>query len=480
MSTKLTLGRRIALTFVVVGVVAAVTGVLLVQGTTSVHDGFGGLDEQRDRQLVAQQIQTVLSDNRVTTLAFVAGGVSEDDMGLAIQTLRDQQAELDALVAELDAGTTEPAERAALDDFLANHAVFEESAETFMPMLEAGDLGGALGVMFDPSGREAGTAAGEALDDFAAAVTDSSARLTAATDDHYDGVLRNAVVAGVVVLVLGVLAGWWLMRTVSRSVSRSARALDASSVELGAVSNRLGASAQETAVQAGVVSAAAEQVSANVSTVATAVEELGASITEISSNASEAAGVASRAVDETRATNVAVSKLGASSAEIGEVIEVITSIAEQTNLLALNATIEAARAGEMGKGFAVVASEVKDLAQETARATEDITSRVAAIQQETGGLVDVISRVSEVIAKINDYQTTIASAVEEQTATTAEMSRSISEVANGSGRIAVSIAEVARASSISVAGTSQTNLASAEVARTAEELRVLVGSFRVV
>ena len=478
MSIKLTLGRRIALTFVVFGLVAAVAGALLVQGTTSVHDGFGGLDEQRDRQLVAQQIQTVLSDNRVTTLAFVAGGVSEDDMGLAIETLRDQQAQLDALVAELDAGTSEPAERAALDDFLVNHAVFEEAAETFMPMLEAGDLGGALGVMFDPSGREAGTAAGEALDDFAAAVTDSSARLTAATNDQYDGVLRNAVVAGLVVLVLGVLAGWWLMRTVSSSVSRSARALDASSAELGAVSNQLGASAAATAVQAGVVSAAAEQVSANVATVATAVEELGASITEISSNASEAAGVASRAVDETRATNAAVSKLGASSTEIGEVVEVITSIAEQTNLLALNATIEAARAGEAGKGFAVVANEVKELAKQTSVATEEIGASIAAIQTDSNEAVAAIGRISAVIDHVAALQSTIASAVEEQTATTNEISRNVTEAARGSSEIAENITSVASGARSTTAGAEATKDAAAVLARVAADLQALVGGPR--
>ncbi len=175
-----------------------------------------------------------------------------------------------------------------------------------------------------------------------------------------------------------------------------------------------------------------------------------------------------------------IERLGESSAEIGNVIKLITSIAEQTNLLALNATIEAARAGDAGKGFAVVASEVKDLAQETARATEDISARVAAIQSDTGGAVEVINRISEVIAKINDYQTTIASAVEEQTATTAEMSRSIAEVAAGASRIAGSISEVSQAGAQSMEGVNQTNQASQEVARTAEELRALVSSFRIV
>jgi methyl-accepting chemotaxis protein len=188
--------------------------------------------------------------------------------------------------------------------------------------------------------------------------------------------------------------------------------------------------------------------------------------------------VASIAVSEAARATETIRQLGESSAEIGNVIKLITSIAEQTNLLALNATIEAARAGDAGKGFAVVASEVKDLAQETARATEDIGARVNAIQQDTGGAVEVINRISEVIAQINDFQTTIASAVEEQTATTGEMSRSIGEVAAGSNRIAANITDVSTASGATVSGVNQTREASEEVSRTAEELRVLVGAFK--
>ncbi|WP_433789498.1 methyl-accepting chemotaxis protein [Actinoplanes sp. CA-252034] len=261
-------------------------------------------------------------------------------------------------------------------------------------------------------------------------------------------------------------------------IAENAGTLAGAATELAATNQEIAGAADQTDLQTSTASAEAEEISRNVQTVAAGSEEMGVSIREISENTNRAAQIAGEAVSEAALATKQIEQLGVSSEEIGNVVKLITSIAEQTNLLALNATIEAARAGEMGKGFAVVASEVKDLAQETARATEDISSRVAAIQQETGGVVEVISRISEVIAKINDYQTTIASAVEEQTATTAEMSRSISEVAAGSGRIAVSIAEVARASSISVAGTSQTNLASSEVARTAEELRGLVSSFR--
>ena len=198
-------------------------------------------------------------------------------------------------------------------------------------------------------------------------------------------------------------------------MARSAQALGGSSEELTSVSTTIAASAEQASAQANVVSAAAEQVSRNVQTVATGAEEMGASIREIAQNANEAARVAGTAVEVAHATNETVCKLGASSREIGEVVKVITSIAEQTNLLALNATIEAARAGEAGKGFAVVANEVKDLAQETAKATENISRMIEAIQGDTAGAVEAIGQISAVIGQINDYQTTIASAVEEQT-----------------------------------------------------------------
>ncbi len=213
------------------------------------------------------------------------------------------------------------------------------------------------------------------------------------------------------------------------SIAANANTLGASSEELTSVSAQMSANAEETSAQANVVSAASEQVSKNVQTVATGVEEMGASIKEIAKNADEAARVAGTAVKVADTTNATIGKLGESSAEIGKVIKVITSIAEQTNLLALNATIEAARAGEAGKGFAVVANEVKELAKETARATEDISQKIEAIQVDTKGAVDAIKQISDVINQINDISNTIAGAVEEQTATTNEISRNVAEAA---------------------------------------------------
>jgi methyl-accepting chemotaxis protein len=268
------------------------------------------------------------------------------------------------------------------------------------------------------------------------------------------------------------------MRAAMVAIGQNAQTLAGASEELTAVSQQMSASSEETAAQAGVVSAASDQVSRNIQTVTASAEEMTASIKEIAKNASEAARVTAQAVQVTESTNATITKLGESSAEIGEVIKVITSIAEQTNLLALNATIEAARAGEAGKGFAVVANEVKELAKQTAEATENISHKIGAIQSDAQNAVGAIGQISGIINQINDIAGTIASAVEEQSVTTAEMGRNVEEAAKGGAEIAQNIGGVAQAAQSTASGATETQASAQELARMAVELRHLVGQFK--
>lgn len=269
------------------------------------------------------------------------------------------------------------------------------------------------------------------------------------------------------------------LRVSITSMLQGAQAVGAASEELSGISQQMAGNAEDTATQAVVVSSASEMVSGNVAVVAASSEEMLASIREISKSANEAARVARNAVGVAENTNQTISKLGQSSVEIGKVIKVITSIAQQTNLLALNATIEAARAGEAGKGFAVVANEVKELAKETAKATEEIGQKIDAIQRDSNAAVGAIAEISTIINQINDVSNTIASAVEEQTATTNEIGRNVTEASKGTNEIAKNITGVASSAQSTTEGAIETQKAAVSLSEMAASLQAQIGRFQV-
>lgn len=262
------------------------------------------------------------------------------------------------------------------------------------------------------------------------------------------------------------------------SISRQTLTLSNSSSELAAISRQMQANAEDTAAQSQMVSAAGEEVDKSIQSVATSSQEMSISIREIAHNATEAAKVATNAVEVVSTANSAIGKLGESSLEIGNVVKVITSIAQQTNLLALNATIEAARAGEAGKGFAVVANEVKELAKETAKATEDISRKIEAIQSDVQAAVKAIGEITSVIHQVNSISGMIAAAVEQQTATTNEISRCIGAAARGSADITQNISTVAQVADNTKLGSANVQVAAMEMARMAAELERLLMPFK--
>ena len=287
------------------------------------------------------------------------------------------------------------------------------------------------------------------------------------------------------VLVVALFVVWLISHSITRPlrlgtqrIGDSAQAVASASQELSAVSSQVSANSEETAAQGRVVADSASQVSRNIQTVAAATEEMTASISEIARNASQSSKMAGQAVGVAERTNQVMARLGTSSEEIGHVLVIISNIASQTNLLALNATIEAARAGESGKGFAVVANEVKELARQTAKATEEISRKIAAIQSDTQGGVVAIREITATIRQINDIQTVIAGAVEEQAATTSEIASNTQQAARASGEIARNIATVADAAKSTTAGATQTAASASELARLATDLRSVVEVFR--
>ncbi|MGQ7294947.1 methyl-accepting chemotaxis protein [Quadrisphaera sp. KR29] len=522
---NLKIARKLALGF---SVVCAL--LIVVSAVGVVRLGQAQADLQ---QLASNGLASVDAADKTAT-AFMAARFDLGNIALmpdeaatqeAVRVLEEGQQELDSqwqAYLETNPSAT-AAQQAAYTDALAE---WRSTTDRLVPLAEAGDVAGFVSLRAEIATPPA-KAASAALEDIVQAEKDAADQMVAEGGATHRSSVVLLVALTALAIGVSVVIGFVVARSVTgplskvitvmtdvaagrldrrvnlttkdevgqlavavdatvaslssamRDIAAESRSLATASSALSSVAAQISAGAEEAATQTQVVSAASEQVSASIATVAAAGEEMTAAIAQIATATADASAMATNAVTSAGTAGTAIERLGTSSREIGDVVKLITSIAEQTNLLALNATIEAARAGELGKGFAVVAGEVKELARQTAQATEDIITKVNATQADTASAASAVTQISDVIAKIDEIQATIAAAVEEQSATTSEMVRNVTEISTGSAQISSNVSDIARGTESNREGATHTATTAGSLATSAGKLQELTGRFTV-